>query len=77
MEVVNDWEYMVEECIAPCIRSLREKHNSPQIQEATTIFARVQRKFVLIPADKAANNVTLGCKKYYLKVVPNELNTTS
>ena len=31
-------------------------------------------KFVLVPADNAANNVIVVCKKYYLEV---ELNTTS
>ena len=35
-----------------------------------------QRQFVLVPADKAANNVIVVCKKYYLDVVLNELSTT-
>ena len=30
-----------------------------------------------MPADKAANNVIVVCKKYYLEVVFRELNTTS
>ena len=33
-------------------------------------------KFVLVPADKAANNVIVVCKKYYLEMVLDELNTT-
>ena len=32
---------------------------------------------VLVPADKAANNVIVVCKKYYLDVVINELSSTS
>ena len=32
---------------------------------------------LLVPADKAANNVIVVCKKYYLEVVLSELNTTS
>ena len=35
-----------------------------------------QRQFVLVPAYKAANNVIVVCKKYYLDVVLNELSTT-
>ena len=35
-----------------------------------------QRQFVLVPADKAANNVIVVCKKYYLDIVLNELSTT-
>ena len=33
-------------------------------------------KYVLVPADKAANNVIVVCKKYYLQVVLRELTTT-
>ena len=36
-----------------------------------------QSKFVLVPADKAANNVIVVCRKYYLDVVLRELNGTS
>ena len=33
--------------------------------------------YVLVPADKAASNVIVVCKKYYLDVVIRELNSTS
>ena len=33
--------------------------------------------FVLVPVDKASNNVIVVCKKYYLDVVIKELNSTS
>ena len=33
--------------------------------------------YVLIPVDKAANNIIVVCKKYYLEVVLKELRTTS
>ena len=32
------------------------------------------RRFVLVPADKASNNILVVCKKYYLDVVLKELN---
>ena len=35
------------------------------------------RIYVLVPADKAASNVIVMCKKYYLQIVLNELTTTS
>ena len=41
-------------------RSLEELHN----------------KYVLVPADKAAQNVIIVCKKYYLEVVLKEIDTT-
>ena len=36
-----------------------------------------QRQFFLVPADKAANNVIVVCKKYYLDVVLNELELST
>ena len=30
-------------------------------------------QYVLVPADKAANNIIVVCKKYYLDVVVSEL----
>ena len=34
-------------------------------------------KYVLVPANKAANNVIVVCKKYYLEVVTNEITATT
>ena len=81
--VFNEWEHMVRECIARRIRSLREKHINRRKQHVLKsrkhlqYLQEFQRKFVLVPADKAANNVIVVCKKYYLEVVLNELNTTN
>ena len=36
-----------------------------------------QSKYVLVPADKAANNVVVVCRKYYLEVVLRELSTSN
>ena len=36
----------------------------------------LHEKYVLVPTDKAANNVIMLCKKYYLDVVIKELNST-
>ena len=35
------------------------------------------KKYVLVPADKAANNVIVVCKKYYLEVVIKEIMATT
>ena len=32
------------------------------------------KSFVLVPADKASNNILIVCKKYYLNVVITELS---
>ena len=33
------------------------------------------RKFVLAPADKAANNILVVCKMYYMNILKQELST--
>ena len=71
------------ECIAKRIRLLCRKHINRRKQHVLKsrrhldYLHEFQRKFVSVPADKAANNVIVVCKKYYLEVVLRELNTTS
>ena len=33
----------------------------------------LQEKYVLVPADEAADNITVVCKRYYLEVICKEL----
>ena len=83
LRVLNEWELKVNECIARRIQLLRRKHINRRKQHVLKsrrhldYLHEFQRKFVLVPADKAANNVIVVCKKYYLEVVLRELNTTS
>ena len=37
----------------------------------------VHNNFVLVPADKAANNVIIICKKFYFEVLAKELGVSS
>ena len=65
------------------IRLLRGKHINRRKQHVfksrkhLNYLLELQSKYVLVPADKAANNVIVVCKKYYLEVVIRELTTTS
>ena len=34
------------------------------------------RKYVLVPADKAANNIVVVCRSHYIKTLKQELNGT-
>ena len=36
-----------------------------------------QHVYILVPADKTPNNVIVVCKKYYLDIVMNELESTN
>ena len=42
-----------------------------------TYLQSVHDKFVLVPADKAANNVIIICKKFYFEVLAKELGVSS
>ena len=79
--VLNEWEKKVHEAIDRRVQLLRSKHVNKrrkhvlQIKKHINYLHDFQRQFVLVPADKAANNVIVVCKKYYLDVVLNELST--
>ena len=81
--VFNEWEHKVNEGIRRRIRLLRGKHINRRKQHVLksrkhlNYLRELQSKYVLVPADKAANNVIVVCKKYYLQVVIRELTTTS
>ena len=49
---------------------LRSRRHSRSLEE-------LQGKYVLVPADKAAQNVIVVCKKYYLEVILKEIGTTA
>ena len=38
---------------------------------------KLHENYILVTADKAANNVIVVCKKYYLDVVLKELESTN
>ena len=65
------------------LRALVE--NGPSLREQNPIYWKInylhelQSKYmyVLVPADKVANNIMVMCKKDYLEVVLKELRTTS
>ena len=38
-----------------------------------TALRELHKEYVLVPADKASNNIIIVCKKYYTEVITNEL----
>ena len=66
------------------ISSLKEKIQSPKQKiisdpDVKDTLRRLHDDFVLVPADKAANNVIVVCKKYHIETLIKELgiNTTN
>ena len=66
------------------ISSLKENIRLPKQKilndsDVKDTLRRLHDDFVLVPADKAANNVIVVCEKYYIKTLIKELgvNTTN
>ena len=67
VRVLNEWECKVNECVQKRIASLQRKHinrrktqilkNSRHLRS----LEELQSKYVLVPADKAAQNVIVVC----------------
>lgn len=38
---------------------------------------KLQKKYVLVPTDKAANNVTIVCKKFYIGLIKKEIESSN
>ena len=82
-QVLRDWEETVHECIEQRVRCLKQRHVNRRKKHVLKnrvhldYLNKLHENYVLVPADKAANNVILVCKKYYLDVVLKELESTN
>ena len=78
--VLNEWECKIVESISARIGRLKTKTKNPRKKHilldetCKNYIENFQKHFVLVPADKASNNVLIVCKKHYLDVVLKELN---
>jgi hypothetical protein len=78
----NEWECKVNECVQKRIASLKRKHINRRKMYIlknrvhSRSLEELHNKYVLVPADKAAQNVIIVSKKYYLEVVLKEIDTT-
>ena len=81
---LSEWKDQIKELVVERISSLKEKIRSPKQKilndpDVKDTLRRLHDDFVLVPADKAANNVIVVCKKYYIETLIKELgiNTTN
>ena len=78
--VLRDWEETVYKFIDEKIGSVKQRKINKRNKHILKIrvhldnLNKLHEIFVLVPADKASNNVIVVCKKYYLDVVIKELN---
>ena len=71
-------ERPVKELVADCISSLKGHFKSPKCKvldqpDVKDTLHKLHANYVLVPADKAANNVIIVCKKYYIDTLVKEL----
>ena len=84
LKYLSEWKDQIKELVVERISSLKEKIRSPKQKilndpDVKDTLRRLDDDFVLVPADKAANNVIVVCKKYHIKTSIKELgiNTTN
>ena len=73
------WKNKIVELVDNRIRVLKSR-NVPsatkpilQDQEVLTSLSELHSKFVIVPIDKAANNVAIICKRFYIQKLINEV----
>ena len=79
--VLDEWQCKILETVQARIDKLKTKNKNPckkhvlSDETCKNYLEDFQKQFVLVPADKASNNILIVCKKYYLDVVLKELDT--
>ena len=77
---LDEWECRILETIQTRIDRIRKKDKNPRRKNVLSdkhckeYLEDFQKRFVLVTADKASNNVLIVCKKHYLDVVLKELD---
>ena len=78
LKYLSEWKDQIKELVVERISSLNEKIRSPKEKilsdaDVKDTLRRLHDDFVLVPAGKAANNVIVVCKKYYVETLIKEL----
>ena len=68
LKYLSEWKDQIKKIVVECISSLKEKIRTPKQKtlndsDVKDALNRLHDDFVLVPADKATNNVIVVCKK--------------
>ena len=84
LKYLCEWKYQIKDLVVERISSLKEKIGSPKQEirndpDVKDTMRRLHDDFVLVPTDKAANNVIVVCRNYHTETLIKELgiNTTN
>ena len=75
----KNWEDLVRQKVRYKIRDLKTKHTFQQTKsildddDVKTYLAELHKNFVIVPIDKASDNIAIVCKKFYVSRLFEEL----
>ena len=78
LKYLSEWKDQLKEVVADDISNLKGHFKSPYCKVLNQpgfkgTLHKLHTNYILVPADKAANNVIAVCKKYYLNTLAKEL----
>ena len=78
LKYLSEWKDQLKELVADRISNLKGHFRSPKCKvldqpDVKDTLHKLHANYVLVPADKAANNVIIVCKKYYIDTLVKEL----
>ena len=77
LKYLSEWKDQLKELVANRISNLKghfkSKYKVLDQPDVKDTLHKLHANYVLVPADKAANNVMIVCKKYYIDTLVKEL----
>ena len=78
LKYLSEWKDQLKELVTDRISNLKAHFKSPKCKvldqpDVKDTLHKLHANYVLVPADKAANNVIVVCKKYYIDTLVKEL----
>ena len=78
LKYLSEWKDQLKELVTDRISNLKGHFKSPKCKvldqpDVKDTLHKLHANYVLVPADKAANNVIVVCKKYYIDALVKEL----
>ena len=78
LDTLSEWIKSIGDVLKHRIRRLKHSINTRHESifsdpDVVTELSRLHVNFVIIPADKASNNYTFLCKRYYVDILIEEL----
>ena len=77
LKYLSEWKVQLKELVADRISDLKGHFESPKCKvldqpDVKDTLHQLHANYVLVAADKAANNLIIVCKKYYIDTLVKE-----